>query len=140
MEIGQISEILTVIGIIIAIFTLAWRMQAGKKTLDVNNKTRSAQIAQEFNKTLLEDKFRMISRIMTLSKINKKSIRIGIEFKTDINQLQIHEFELDNYLSELETLSLFINDKVINIKYAYKLFGDQINNVFTNNEVSKIHR
>jgi len=126
----------TVVGVILALLTLAWQIKGQRNQLDESKKTRSAQVGHDYNNRLLDERFRVISRIMALSEMNSKPIQIGLKFDTDVNNLHLNEFDLDNYLSELETLSLFINDGVIGKKYAYELFGGQIHNVFTNNDVS----
>lgn len=132
----QIVDVGTLVAVVIAILALAWQIKGQRMELMESKKTRSADIANDYNKKLLEDRFRIISRIISLSNDSKKSIQIGIGFQTDDSRFQINEFDLDNYLSELETLSLYVNDDVISVKYAYELFNNQIMDVFTNNDIS----
>jgi len=126
----------TVLGVLIALFTLAWQIKGQRNQLEETKKTRSAQVGHDYNIRLMEHEFRIVSRIMAISEINKKPIQIGIRFSTDVSKLQINEFDLDNYLSELETLSLFINDGVISIKYAYELFGGSVHNLYSNKDIA----
>ena len=132
----QLVSWATIIAVIVMIGALAWQIKGQTTQLAESKKSRSAQIANDYNKRFMEDRFRIITRIMTLSELNGKPVQITIGKSTDDKLLIIHEFDLDNYLTELETLSLFVNDGIISVKYAYELFGDQISAVFEDNIVS----
>jgi hypothetical protein len=125
----------TVLGVLIALITLALQIKGQRSEVKENKKTRSAQVSYEFGKRLLEnDDFRQCSRMIDDAIKNKTKIIIN-ENPTVEKSNSINKIQLDNYLSELETLGLFINDGVISVKYGYELFGDQIDNVFTNDEI-----
>jgi len=111
------------------------QMESNKEQLLENKKSRSAQMAHDYSKNLLEKEHREVSRIIDKSD-NNKTITID-KVDTDEIRLTINTYQMDNYLSELETISLFINDEVIDVKYGYELFGDQINAVFENNDTLK---
>lgn len=133
----QLVSWATIGGVIVMIGALAIQIKGQKTELSETRKSRSAHIANDYDKRFMEDRFRIITRIISLAEINGKPIQITIGKPTNDSYLHIHEFDLDNYLSELETLGLFVIDGVISVKYAYELFGDQFNAVFEDNIISK---
>lgn len=127
----------TVVGVIIALITLAWQIKGQRNQLEENKKTRSAQIANDFMLKLNSQPYANILRTISLSELRQATISIDTGLPTDIQKQFLNEFDLVMYLTELETLSLFINDNVIEEKYSYEVFSDIIFMVFTNQSVSK---
>ena len=132
----QLVDVGTFVGVIVAIGALAWQIKGQREDLNEVKKTRSAEIAHYYNKRLLEDRFLVISRIISLAEINSNPIHIGVGLHTKLADSTVNEFDLSNYLTEMETLGLFINDGVISEKYAYELFGDHIDSIFKNYDIS----
>jgi len=127
----------TVVGVIIALVTLAWQIRGQKEQLKEDKKTRSAQIANDFMLKLSSKPFADVLRTISLSELRKSPISINTGLPTDIQHLTMNEFDLVVYLTELEILSLFINDNVIDEKYSYEVFSDTIFMVFSNKSISE---
>lgn len=123
-------DIVSTIGVIVAMGLVAFTVNKSKKQSVIDTRKKSAEIVITYNDRFLQDRFRFVSRAIDYSTKRKEKIKLITTGDTNAEILEVRELDLENYLSEFETIGLFVEDGILLTKHAYEMWSEQIQDIW----------